>query len=246
MKAPRGQNFLYQPGWQQRVAEAAAPTPLPALVEIGGGPGGLSRLLAPRAERFWVIESDPGLAQGLREQLGKQAGTTVIEADVLSVDFTALAALAGGEPLQVAGNLPYYITSPILLHLFHHAAAIAGAVLMVQREVADRMLAVPGGRAFGLLSATTQFYARPQRLFDLPPGAFRPPPQVHSTLLRLEFAPQAAALGVEIEPFMRFLRRAFAAKRKQLGPRLGLAITARAEQLSLAELAAIYKQLGPN
>ena len=250
MKPPRGQNFLYQPAWQRRVAEAVAPTPLPALVEIGGGPGGLTRLLAPRAERFWVIESDPRLAQGLRDQFGKQAGTTVteatvIEADVLSVDFTALAALAGGGRLQVAGNLPYYITSPILLHLFHHAAAIAGAVLMVQREVADRMLAVPGGRAFGLLSATTQFYARPQRLFDLPPGAFQPPPQVHSTLLRLEFASQASALGVETEPFMRFLRRAFAEKRKQLGPRLGLAITARAEQLSLAQLAAVYHQLHP-
>lgn len=237
MRAPRGQNFLYQPGWQQRVADAVAPagSRLDALVEIGGGPGGLTRLLAPRARRFWVIESDPRLAQGLRDEFR----AAVIEKDVLAVDFSALAA---GTPLQVAGNLPYYITSPILLHLFQHAAAIREAVVMVQREVAERLVAVPGTRAFGLLTATAQFYARPRRLFDLPPGAFRPAPQVHSSLVRLEFAPQAEALGVDEAAFLRFLRQAFAGKRKQLGPRFGLALRARAEQLSLAQLAEVFKQ----
>jgi 16S rRNA (adenine1518-N6/adenine1519-N6)-dimethyltransferase len=237
MRAPKGQNFLYQPNWQQRVADAVVPSgaQLDALAEIGGGPGGLTRLLAPRARRFWVIESDRALALGLRNQFG----SPVLEDDVLTVDFSAL---APGEPLVVAGNLPYYITSPILLHLFQHAGAIREAVVMMQREVAERVVARPGGRAFGLLSATAQFYARPQRLFDLPPGAFRPPPQVHSTLMRLEFAPRAAELGVEAAPFMRFLRLAFAEKRKQLGPRLGLPITARAEQLSLEQLAEVYHQ----
>lgn len=234
MKAPRGQNFLYQASWLRRVAEAVGDSE--RLLEIGGGPGGLTALLAPRTRQFWVVEYDAGLAAGLRQRFGAQ----VIEADVLGLD---LGALCPGQPLRVAGNLPYYITSPILLHLFRHAAAIADATVMVQREVAERLVATPGTRAFGLLAATTQFYCRPQRLFDLPPGAFRPAPRVHSTLVRLDFAPQAEALGVEEAAFMRFLRLAFGQKRKQLGKRLGLDLAARAEQLTLAELAALHRRL---
>src|SRR6185312_14866982 len=234
-KAPRGQNFLYQSAWLERVADAAAApgARVPRLVEIGGGPGGLTERLAPRAEQFWVVESDPALAEGLRARFPGQ----VVEADVLEVD---LSALAGGERLHVAGNLPYYITSPILLHLFRHAAVIAEAVVMVQREVADRLVAAPGKREFGLLTATTQLYCRPQRLFDLPPGAFRPPPRVHSSVVQLTFAPRAAALGVDEAAFLRFLRTAFAQKRKQLGKRLGIPLAARAEELSLEELAALF------
>ena len=237
MKAPRGQNFLYQQEWQRRIAAELGRSR--RLVEIGGGPGGLSAFLAEASERLWVVENDPVLAAGLRERL---AGPTVeiIEADVLGLDLTALAA---GETLRVAGNLPYYITSPILLHLFRHAPAIEDAHLMVQREVAERMLAKPGGRQFGLLSATTQFYADPEHVFDVPPGAFRPRPSVYSSLVRLKFRPQAEALGVDPEGFIRFLRTAFAQKRKQLGKRFGIRMTARAEQLSLAELAGLYRQL---
>ncbi|HUX68814.1 MAG TPA: 16S rRNA (adenine(1518)-N(6)/adenine(1519)-N(6))-dimethyltransferase RsmA [Terriglobales bacterium] len=242
MRAPKGQNFLYQAGWQRRVAAAVGPSA--RLLEIGGGPGGLSALLAEQSQRFWVVESDPRLAQGLRERFGQRPGVTVIEADILQVD---LSAVAGGERLRVAGNLPYYITSPILLHLYRHAAAIEDATVMVQREVADRLVAGPGTRAFGLLTATTQLYARARRLFDLPPGAFRPAPQVHSSLVRLDFAPRAAELGVEAAPFLAFLRRAFAHKRKQLAgylvdpARAGLPARARAEELGLEQLARLYR-----
>ena len=243
MKAPRGQNFLQQASWLRRVAEAVGPAS--ALLEIGGGPGGLSQLLAAQAQRFWVVESDARLAAGLRTRF---PGT--IEGDVLALDFTALAEGEGVGQWRIAGNLPYYITSPILLHLFRHAARISDATLMVQREVGERLVAQPGTRAYGLLTATTRLYARPQRLFDLPPGAFRPAPQVHSTLLRLDFAPRAAELGVEEAEFLAFLRRAFAHKRKQLASylgdpaRAGLGARARAEELSLEELAALSRVHG--
>lgn len=233
MKAPRGQNFLYQASWQRRVAEAVGPSR--HLLEIGGGPGGLSVLLATQSERFWVVESDPRLAQGLRDR-----GLTTIEADILTVDLAVLAAQFGVEQWRIAGNLPYYITSPILLHLFRHAARIADATVMVQREVAERLAARPGSRAFGLLSATAQFYARVRRLFDLPPGAFRPAPQVHSSLVRLDFAPRGQELRVDEAEFMAFLRRAFQHKRKQLTA-VGIPSAARAEQLSLEALAELHR-----
>ena len=239
MKAPRGQNFLYQTEWQERVAAAVGPSD--ALVEIGGGEGGLTERLASRSRQLWVVESDPRLAAQLRERFHGSAAVNVVEADVLTLDLAKLTSL---PRVRVAGNLPYYITSPILLHLFRQAGHVQDATLMVQREVGERICAVPGSRSFGLLSATTQFHARPKRLFDLPAGAFRPPPKVISTLLHLSFAVQDAALGVEREAFLRFLRTAFAQKRKQLGKRFGLPLTARAETLSLEQLAELFRQLG--
>ncbi len=244
MRAPKGQNFLYQEAWLRKVAQAVGAGR--ALVEVGGGPGGLTALLAEESGRLWVIEQDARLAEGLRRRFADVTRVTVIEADVLEVSFAALAREAG-EPIRVAGNLPYYITSPILLHLFRQAAHLTDATVMVQKEYAERMLAAPGGRGFGLLAATTQFYARAQRLFDLPPGAFRPAPQVHSTLLRLEMAPQGEALGVDEGGFMVFLRRAFQHKRKQLGSVLGAAAgeaaKARAETLTLEQLAEVYRSM---
>ncbi|MGH9481612.1 MAG: ribosomal RNA small subunit methyltransferase A [Terriglobales bacterium] len=234
MKAPKGQNFLYQPAWLGRVAAAVGPSQ--DLLEIGGGPGALSLLLAAQSVRFWVVESDPRLAQSLR-----QLGLPTLETDILALDLGALAAEQAVARWRIAGNLPYHITSPILLHLFRFAACIADATIMVQREVADRLLARPGSRTFGLLSATAQFYAHPVRLFDLPPGAFRPAPQVHSTLLRLTFASRAAELGVDEPAFMAFLRLAFRHKRKRLSA-VGIPSPARAEQLSLEQLAELHRQ----
>jgi 16S rRNA (adenine1518-N6/adenine1519-N6)-dimethyltransferase len=246
MRAPKGQNFIHQETWLRKVAAAVGPSR--ALVEIGGGPGGLTALLAEQSERLWVIEQDARLAEQLRRRFGGVSHVTVIEADVLRVDLGALASEAG-EKLRVAGNLPYYITSPILLALFRQAMHIRDATLMVQKEYAERMLASPGGREFGLLAATTQFYARAERRFDLPPGAFRPAPKVHSTLLRLEITPRSEALGVDERGFVEFLRRAFQHKRKQLANVLGadaaaaagVGATARAETLTLEQWAAVYR-----
>ena len=228
------------------------------VVEIGPGAGAITEILAPRARRLVAIELDRELAPRLRQQFASQSSVRILEADVLTVDFEALQ--QDGSPLLVIGNLPYYITSDILLRLFHFHRSIARAVIMVQREVADRIAAVPGTRDYGLLSATTQIYARVERVLTLPPQAFMPPPEVHSTVLRLDMQPKFEALDIQPEPFIGFLRQSFAQKRKTLAKNLraagydassaakavasvGALPTARAEELDLAAMAAIWKAL---
>jgi 16S rRNA (adenine1518-N6/adenine1519-N6)-dimethyltransferase len=169
--------------------------------------------------------------------------------------------LSSAETADVIGNLPYYITSQILLKLFAAGASslLARAVLMMQREVADRVAAVPGGRDYGLLSATAQMYARTESLFTLPPGAFSPPPDVSSTVLRLEFAPRFAELGVGPASFDTFLKACFAQKRKTLANNLravgyapdqlqaawpaDIPPQARAESVALEPMAQLYRAL---
>jgi 16S rRNA (adenine1518-N6/adenine1519-N6)-dimethyltransferase len=159
----------------------------------------------------------------------------------------------------VVGNLPYYITSDILLRLFDYRKYFETLVLMVQREVGDRMAAKPGTRDYGLLSATTQLYTKVERLFTLPPGAFNPPPKVHSTVLRLTMAPQLAQLRVPEERFIHFLKLSFGQKRKTLWNNLkleydpatlkaalqqaGVKPNVRAEALPLEKSAALFRAL---
>jgi len=235
------------------------------VVEIGPGHGAITEILARRSRRLVLIELDRELAPRLKAQFADHASVfsdrplvEVIEADVLTVD---LAALREGEAkLAVVGNLPYYITSDILLRLFEFNEAISRAVVMVQREVADRVAAVPGRRDYGLLSATAQLYARVEKVMTLPPGAFRPPPEVHSTVLRLTMRPRFAELGVEAEGFIRFLKAGFAQKRKTLAKNLreagfeaarvvaameaaGIPAMARAEEIDLERMAELWKGL---
>jgi 16S rRNA (adenine1518-N6/adenine1519-N6)-dimethyltransferase len=182
-----------------------------------------------------------------------------LQHDILTVDLASLR--SGEEKLLVVGNLPYYITSDILLHLFRYHDSVARAVVMMQREVADRVAAAPGTRDYGLLSATTQLYARVEKLMTLPPEAFSPRPQVHSSVLRLTFAPRFAELGVEADGFIGFLRQSFAQKRKTLhnnlraagyepavlgnaAERAGVSLQARAEALPLEAAAKLYLALG--
>lgn len=162
--------------------------------------------------------------------------------------------------LSIVGNLPYYITSDILLHLFAAHRHIDRAVVMMQREVADRVAAHPGTRDYGLLSITAQLYARVEKLFTLPPGAFSPPPQVHSTVVRLTMAPRVEELRVDPDAFLGFVRVCFAQKRKTLANNLraggydsetiasaiascSIAPQARAEQLDLAAMAQLHRRL---
>jgi 16S rRNA (adenine1518-N6/adenine1519-N6)-dimethyltransferase len=205
-----------------------------------------------------ALELDRELAPRLRAFLGSER-VCVLEQDVLQFDFAAAAAKAG-QKLAVVGNLPYYITSPILLHLAESASALNRAVLMVQREVADRVAAEPGSRDYGLLSVTVQMYGPVERLFTLPPGAFSPPPEVHSSVFRWRFAPRFSELGVEAGAFLRFARQAFAQKRKTLANNLraaqytaatiqgamanaGIPLQARAEELSIEALARLFHAL---
>jgi 16S rRNA (adenine1518-N6/adenine1519-N6)-dimethyltransferase len=264
-----GQHFLTSEDLAARVVDTLGDVSQSTVLEIGPGRGILTSLLARRARRLIAVELDRVLAAQLRLKFGMARNVEVIEADVLAIDFDSLFGPKPGlsqpgielkpQPVKVAGNLPYYITSDILLRLFEFAKYFDSIVIMVQREVADRIAAEPGGRDYGMLSATAQLYARVEKLFTLPPGAFVPPPKVHSTVLRLTIDPQQEKLGVAGDEFIDFLRQSFGQKRKTLWNNLkekyeGAALkralaeakvkpTARAETLSLDESAAIFRAL---
>ena len=257
-KSKLGQNFLRDESAIARIAAALGNISGQTVVEIGPGEGAITRALTEGAGHVTAIEVDHELAVRLKAFFPAEK-LTVVEQDVLEFDFAAEAEKAGHK-LAVAGNLPYYITSPILLKLAENHAVLDRAVLMVQREVADRVVAEPGSRDYGVLSVTVQMYGPVERLFTLPPGAFSPPPEVHSTVFRWRFAPRFAELGVEEESFLRFAKQAFAQKRKTLANNLraagfeadvfqkafaaaGIAAQARAEALSIEELAAVSQEL---
>ena len=253
-----GQNFLRDAQAIQRIANALGDLSSETVIEIGPGQGAITRALASKAAQVMAIELDPHLAVHLRNQFSQER-VAVVQADVLGFDFAATSQTAGSR-LVVAGNLPYYITSPILLKLAASHAALDRAVLMVQREVADRIVALPGSRDYGVLSVTVQMYGPVERLFTLPPSAFSPPPDVHSTVFRWRFAPRFAELEVEEAGFLRFARQVFAQKRKTLANNLraagyepahiqaalaaaSIGAQARAEELSLEKLAALWISL---
>ena len=266
-KARLGQNFLVSATAPAAIVAAMGDLSTASVLEIGPGHGVLTRLLASRSEHLTAVELDRAMAASLRLEFASQPQITILEGDILKLDPGRLPDEKPGR-WRIVGNLPYYITSPILLHLFDHAAAIESAVLMVQREVAERVAASPGNRDYGLLSATAQMHARVEMLFSLPPSAFSPPPQVHSAVLRLTMEPRFAELQVERTPFLRFMRQAFAQKRKTLANNLRAAgydtakikqalgtslgsqqaagdpLLARAEALSPEILARVFRAMG--
>jgi len=261
-KSKLGQNFLRDPQAVRRIAASLGDLSARTVIEIGPGKGAITETLATQAKHLIAIELDRELAWNIQERFSPEKGVsnvTVHRQDILQYDF-APAAQQAGQPLLVVGNLPYYITSPILLRLAAQSAHIERAVLMVQREVADRVTARPGTRDYGLLTVTLQLYGGTEALFTLPPEAFVPPPEVHSSVFRWTFAPRFAELGIEEAPFIAFLKQSFAQKRKTLSNNLRAAgkpseaIAAafaatqispqvRAEALSLTELAAIWRAL---
>ena len=255
-----GQHFL-EPAWVAKLVGALGIAPGEAFVEIGPGRGAITRPMAARGARLLAIEVDRDLASALAAE-GLPA-VTVLEADVLRVDLAAAIATWQGQPLdpshrvRIVGNLPYNISSPILFRLLALAAATGGvtdATLMLQREVADRLLARPGTGDYGVLAIQTALHADVTRLLALPPGAFRPPPKVSSAVVRLAFRPPAVALADEAL-FVQMVRTMFTQRRKTVGNALrvfgdqrGLLATAalatagldarrRPETLQLVELA---------
>jgi 16S rRNA (adenine1518-N6/adenine1519-N6)-dimethyltransferase len=268
-KAKLGQNFLADRGAAARIVAALGDISRALVVEIGPGKGALTADLAERAGRLIAIELDHLLAAELRYRFARFANVEILEGDVLRIDFRTvlnrtigpLNDLRPERPARahVVGNLPYYITSDILLRLFEFHDQFDVIVIMVQREVAERIAAAPGSRDYGLLSATAQLYTKVETLFTLPPGAFAPPPKVHSTVLRLTVAPRFAELGVEPKAFIQFLKTAFAMKRKTLLNNLrksypeeqirrvlkenGIRADVRAEALPLEKAAGVFKQL---
>jgi 16S rRNA (adenine1518-N6/adenine1519-N6)-dimethyltransferase len=254
-----GQNFLVDDAARHAIVDALGDLTKRTVVEIGPGHGAITEILAGRCHRLIALELDRALAAELAFRFRDQPQVTIIEGDVLKADFRTL--VPQGETADVIGNLPYYITSDILLQLFSagRAELIARAVLMMQREVADRVSATPGVRDYGLLSATAQINAQVENLFTVPPSAFSPQPEVYSTVLRLEFAPRFAELGVDALGFNKFLKQCFAQKRKTLHNNLRAAryspedLTAawpasippqtRAESLALEPMAELYLSL---
>jgi 16S rRNA (adenine1518-N6/adenine1519-N6)-dimethyltransferase len=238
-----GQHFLFKASILERIARAACPEPPDLVIEIGAGRGALTARLLTHAARVIAIEIDHSLAEHLRAHYAGEPRLEIVEADVLAAD------LAQWGPSVIAGNLPYYITSPILTKLAQ--TAFTRAVFLIQKEVAERLTALPGSRSYGFLTVQTALFARASKLFEVKPGAFHPPPKVDSAVVLLE--PHRSEVG-EPGPFLEFVGHCFHQKRKTIRNNLAAiygkeAIEAwpeagmRAEQLTLAQFAAMYRRV---
>ena len=244
-----GQHFLSDPRILGRIVDAVEVEPGETVLEIGPGKGSLTEVLRARGAHVIAIEKDSHLAAELEGH-----GLSVIVGDALKVQWPRVP--------KIVGNIPYYITSDILLRLFAYYAYFHRIVLMVQKEVAERIAAKPGGKDYGLLSATAQLYARVEKLFAVPPGAFTPAPRVHSAVVRLTIEPQWERLQVPECEFIEFLKLSFGQKRKtlvnNLKPRYDAALAqqalkkagvradARSETLTLEKAAAVFRMLRAN
>ncbi|WP_369934065.1 16S rRNA (adenine(1518)-N(6)/adenine(1519)-N(6))-dimethyltransferase RsmA [Xanthomonas tesorieronis] len=243
-KKSLGQHFLSDRHYIDSIVRAVNPKPDDLLVEIGPGQGAITFPLLRRHGRLTVIEFDRDLIAPLTAAAEGVGALTILNRDVLSVDF---ADLAGDGRIRLVGNLPYNISSPILFHALDHAAAIADMHFMLQKEVVDRMAAGPGSKVYGRLSVMLQAYCEVTSLFMVPPGAFRPPPKVDSAVVRLvPRAPQDIGIA-DRQRFADVVRAAFGQRRKTLRNALGgvcdaaqfeaagVRPDARAEQLEVAD-----------
>ena len=268
-KPKLGQNFLADHSAAKRIVDALGDLSNRTVIEIGPGRGMLTDFLVRRARKVIGIELDRVLAAQLRMRYATLKNIEILESDFVTVEWTSMVGRRPGplhdlrptqpETVDIIGNLPYYVTSEIVLRILEEHESIGRAVIMVQREVADRISAEPGSRDYGLLSATAQLFARVENLFTLPPEAFDPPPEVYSSVIRLTMAPRVAELQIDPEAFQAMLKLAFAQKRKTLANNLkgqyedkairsalkqaGVRPDARAEALPLDRMAAIYRAL---
>ncbi len=239
-----GQHFLRSQTVLGRIASVVCPEPQPFVVEIGPGKGALTAHLLKRAGKVIAIELDPALARELRDRYHGESRLTVIEGDALTTD------LAQWGPAVIAGNLPYYAATAIIERVLDLGAGLRWAVFLIQKEVAERMAASPGGRDYGFLSVRTQLAATCEVLFHVKSAAFQPPPKVESAVVRLRPRP-----GAEADPeFLAFIGQCFRQKRKMLRNNLfGLFPKAlidalpeasiRAEKLTLLQFAQTYRRL---
>ena len=252
-KKSLGQNFLHDRGVIERIVLALDPRPGDRIIEIGPGQGALTFPLLRRHGELTAIEFDRDLLQPLAAAAQAHGALTLLNANVLDVDFSALAAggVPGEGPLRLVGNLPYNLSSPILFHALDHAAAIRDMHFMLQKEVVERMAAGPGSKVYGRLSVMLQAYCRVTPLFKVPPGAFRPAPKVDSAVVRLQPLPPGAVVVADRARFAHVVRAAFGQRRKTLRNALsgvvdataieaaGVRPDARAEQLSVADFASL-------
>ncbi len=206
-----GQHFLEDRRILDRIVDALDPAPHETVIEIGAGRGSLSDALAPRVGRLILVEYDRALAARLRERYAGSDRVSVVESDVLAVSFAALA----DGPFMLIGNVPYYITTPILFHALE-APRAGRIVLLVQREVAERIVAPAGSKTYGALSVNVQAVARAKVAFRVAPGSFNPPPKVESAVVVIEPRNDRVVEPNEEESFRRFVQDAFSLRRKQM------------------------------
>ena len=248
-----GQNFLISPAVVRAVVEAAEIAPGDRVLEIGPGIGTLTQGLLEAGAEVTAVELDKKLPAVLAETLKGYEHLNVVQGDILKTD---IAALMGGAPFKVAANLPYYITTPILLSLLEQKLPITRIVTMVQKEVAERMTASPGGRDYGALSVAVQYYTEPEIVLDVPPNCFLPAPEVESAVIVCAVRQTPAVAVKDEKVFFRVVKAAFGQRRKTLSnalkttgapkEQIEAALTAakvdaarRGETLSLAEFAAV-------
>ena len=256
-----GQNFLIDTHVLEKIISAAGITKNDCVLEIGPGIGTMTQYLAENAGHVVAVEIDRNLIPILKETLADYDNVTVINEDILRVDIKALAEeYNGGKPIKVVANLPYYITTPIIMGLFESGVPIDNITVMVQKEVADRMKEGPGSKDYGALSLAVQYYAEPEIVANVPPNCFIPRPNVGSAVIRLT---RHKEMPVEVkDPALMFkiIRASFNQRRKTLQnglgnaselpytkeaiAEMGLTPTIRGEALSLAQFAQLSDILG--
>jgi 16S rRNA (adenine1518-N6/adenine1519-N6)-dimethyltransferase len=241
-----GQHFLTRKSILERIAAVACLHPDRPIIEIGPGKGALTDYLLEKSSSVIAIEVDQVLVHYLREKFRGRSNFSVLHNDVLKVDLTRWG------PVSVAGNLPYYITSPIIEKVLELGDQLLGAVFLVQKEVAERITAKPGSRDFGYLSVSVQAFSEARILMDVPPDAFRPPPKVESAVIQL--IPRRHPAIADVRSFLDFASAAFRHKRKNLRNNIGSVYGTkgieeqpearlRAEQLSLEALANLHQRI---
>ncbi len=213
-KRSLGQNFLVDPSVQRRIVAALEARPNDTVLEIGPGTGALTRHLAGSVERLVAVEKDDALAAALREELRETPGVEIVHADAMELDFARL--LGGTTSPRIIGNIPYNITTPLIFRLLDVEPRPAAVVLMIQKEVADRILASPGGKEYGALSVGVRAVADVERLFNVGKNAFWPPPEVISSVIRLTPHAPRRLEPVEEADLRALTRVAFSWRRKQL------------------------------
>lgn len=259
-----GQNFLINPTVCPRMAEMGNAQPGWGMIEIGAGVGVLTAELAQRADKVVCIEIDSRLLPILDETLAEYDNIKIVNQDVLKVDLHKLIAEEfPNMPVAVCANLPYYITSPIIMNLLESRLPISSLTVMVQKEAAQRICAMPGSREVGAVSIAVRYYCEPKVLFQVSRGSFMPAPDVDSTVIRLDIRKQPAVDVKREEDFFRVVKAAFSQRRKTLSntlssglsmnktqitellERAGVASNLRAEQLSMQQFADIANALNP-
>jgi 16S rRNA (adenine1518-N6/adenine1519-N6)-dimethyltransferase len=216
MKAKRslGQNFLVGSHYPRRIVDSVSPRVGETIIEIGPGRGALTGLLIESKAQIYSVELDHELIPDLTERFAQSANFRLIEGDALELDFCEL--IAPVSSARVVANLPYNTATAILQHLIGQRRCLREMTLMLQREVVDRLTAGPGGKEYGYLSVLVQFYCETEKLFDVPPGAFRPVPKVYSSVVRLRFRPRPLSVVQNEGLFLELTKVLFAHRRKTI------------------------------